>query len=244
MVVTCLTGAIIPFVFPGLPRIRCAFTTRHAGNLSLYRAGTGDEDRDETLAARETLAEALKIRSWTELRQVHGDTFVINPNPTPLDKEGSIEADGHATDRKNHALCVKTADCQPILLAHPDGYVAAVHVGWRGNLIQFPQSAVADFCSAYSLDPGDVRAVRGPSLGHAEFVNFHREWPPTFAPWYDQATRCMDLWALTRRQLAAAGIRANHIYGLDLCTLTLNRTFFSHRKGDTGRQMGIIWTEE
>lgn len=232
---------IIPFVFPGLPGIRCAFTTREAGNLSLCRASPGDEGREKTLAARRALAASLGFAEWSELRQVHGDAFVINPEPTSLEEEPALEADGQATDAANHALCVKTADCQPLLLAHPGGCVAAAHVGWRGNVLRFPESAVASFCLAYSLDPADVRAVRGPSLGHAEFVNFSREWPVSFASRYDRETRCMDLWSLTRRQLVQAGLRPGNIYSLDLCTRSLNGMFFSHRKGDTGRQAGIIW---
>lgn len=234
---------VISFGFPGLPRIKCAFTTRHAGNMSLYRANLGDEDAAATLAARRSFVDSLGVAEWTELKQVHGDGFLINPPATPLDADPSLAADGHATNRKRHALCIKTADCQPILLAHPEGYVGAVHAGWRGNVLHFPRTSVEAFCAAYSLDPADVRAVRGPSLGHAEFVNFAAEWPQEFAPWYDEATRCMDLWSLTRRQLCDAGLKPGNIYGLDLCTLSVNEAFFSHRKGDTGRQVGVIWAE-
>lgn len=232
-----------PFVFPGIPGIRCVFTTRETGNLSLYRATLGDEDREKTLAARRGLFAALGVAHWTEVQQVHGDVFLKNPAPTPCEAEPVMEADGQATDAPNHALWVKTADCQPILLAHPKGCIAALHVGWRGNALGFPESAVAAFCTAYGLDPGDVRAVRGPSLGYAEFINFSREWPAAFAPWYDRESRRMDLWALTRDQLCRAGLRPGNIYGIDLCTYSLNAMFFSHRRGDTGRQAGVIWRE-
>lgn len=234
-----IPDGFIPFTFPGLPFVRCAFTTRFAGSLSL--ANAEGAERDAAIAARRALRGALGVESWSEVKQVHGDAFIINPEETPVDAEPALEADGHATNRKNHALMVKTADCQPILLAHPKGYVAAVHAGWRGNVLRFPESAVARFCLEYGLDPEDVRAVRGPSLGQAEFVNFHSEWPGAFAPWYDQKTRCMDLWALTWRQLREAGLKARNIYGLDLCTFSLNSLFFSYRRKDTGRQAALIW---
>ncbi len=232
------TGCI-PFAFPGMPDIRCVFTTRLAGNLSL--TGTEGAGRQAVLDARRQLRAALGITAWTELKQVHGDTVAVNPEATDVAAGPALEADGQATGGRNHALCIKTADCQAILLAHPKGYIAAVHAGWRGNLLQLPRTAVAAFCRAYGLDPADVRAVRGPSLGYAEFVNFSREWPPDYAPWYDQATRCMDLWSLTRRQLGEAGLKAGNIFGLDLCTYSLHRLFFSHRRGDAGRQMALIW---
>lgn len=232
------SGAI-SFSFPGLPHIKCVFTTRETGDLSLLnRTGA---DAKKALLARERLFDSLGVDSWSELKQVHGDTLVCNPEPTAVDAAGETEADGHATDGKNHALIVKTADCQPILLAHPDGYVGAVHAGWRGNVLEFPRTAVARFCDQYGLNPADVRAVRGPSLGYAEFVNFSREWPTAFTPWFDGGTNCVDLWSLTRHQLREAGLKNGNIYGVDFCTYSQNESFFSHRRGDTGRQVGIIW---
>lgn len=241
MAVKSARSGSISFSFPGLPRIKCVFTTRETGNLSLLnRSG---EEAEATLAARERLFDSLGVDSWSELKQVHGDSLVINPGPTAVNEGAVTEADGHATNAKRHALIVKTADCQPILLAHPDGYVGAVHAGWRGNVLEFPRTAVTAFCRQYGLNPADVRAVRGPSLGYAEFVNFSREWPAAFAPWYDESTRCMDLWSLTRRQLCDAGLKSGNIYGVDFCTYSQNESFFSHRRGDTGRQAGVIWTE-
>lgn len=235
------TPGAIPYVFPDLPGVHCVFTTRQAGNLSMYKTSTGDEDYEATVGARRSLLESLGLESWSEVKQVHGDVFIADPEPTSVDTGPVIEADGMGTMRKKHALCIKSADCQPILLAHPKGAIAAIHVGWRGNVAQFAQTAVATFCAAYGLDPAEVHAVRGPSLGRAEFVNFAREWPVSFAPWYDQASQCMDLWSLTRRQLCEAGLKPSKIHGLDMCTLSLNSLFFSHRCGDTGRQAGIIW---
>ena len=240
MAVTVPDTGFIPFAFPDLPAVRCVFTTRFAGSLSL--TNMHGEERDAAIAARRALRTTLGIAAWSEVKQVHGDTFLFNLEEMPADAEPSIEADGHATSRKNHALMVKTADCQPILLAHPGGYVAAIHAGWRGNVLRFPESAVARFCREYGLEPSDVRAVRGPSLGYAEFVNFDSEWPRDFEPWYDREARCMDLWALTCRQLCEAGVKARNIYSLDLCTLSLNALFFSHRKKDTGRQAALIWS--
>ncbi len=243
MAVTDLCGGLVAFAFPGLPRARCAFTTRQAGNISLHTAKNSASDLGETVSARKKLLAMPGASSWAEVFQVHGNAMLIDPEPMDLEQGPEHEADGLATGRPGQILCIKTADCQPILLAHPAGYAAALHAGWRGNALRFPQSGVADFCAAYKLDPADVRAVRGPSLGHAEFVNFDAEWPPEFAPWYNRETRCMDLWRLTRDQLTLAGLKPGNIYGLDLCTYSLPGLFFSHRRGDGGRQAGLIWLE-
>ncbi len=232
--------AYIPFAFPSLPGVRCAFTTRFAGDLALH--GREGAEREAAIAARASLFARLGVDTWSEVRQVHGDGFAANAEPTRVDQEPPIAADGQATNRKRHALCIKTADCQGILLAHPAG-LAAIHVGWRGNVLGFIRTAVAAFCLEYGLDAAAVCAVRGPSLGYAEFVNFNREWPPAFAPWYDPARRSVDLWSLTRHQLIEAGLVPRNIFSVDLCTYSLNSLFFSHRRKDAGRQMALVWME-
>ncbi len=146
-----------------------------------------------------------------------------------------------------HALLIKTADCQPIMLAHKNGtHIAALHVGWRGNRRDFIGVAIREICAHYNLRPSDWLAVRGPSLGPAaaEFVNFKSEWTEAFRPWLNSSTQCMDLWNLTREQLLHAGLLARNIFSLDLCTAELNSLFFSYRKETVcGRQASLIWAE-
>ncbi|MDR1125325.1 MAG: polyphenol oxidase family protein [Deltaproteobacteria bacterium] len=232
--------AVLPFKFPGLDRVRCAFSTALYGNISLDFGLDAEADKER----RRKLAVLLGFDSWTELRQVHGPKLLVNPPATPFDAPSTLEADGCCTDRPGQAMLAKAADCQQILLAHKSGrFVAALHAGWRGNAIKFPESGVADFCAACKIKPEDVLAVRGPSLGpgSAEFVNFDQEWPAEFSPWFDREKKLMDLWALTRRQLTAAGLRPENIYSLDFCTYAQNDVFFSYRAGNAGRQAGLIF---
>lgn len=59
------------------------------------------------------------------------------------------------------ALCVKTADCVPILLANlKTGSVAAVHAGWRGTV-----SDIAVKSAKMLGDPCDIAAAIGPCIG-------------------------------------------------------------------------------
>jgi YfiH family protein len=218
------------------------------GNIS-YDVG---DDAARVADARRAMHRGLGFASWLELAQVHGTRMAFGHGPADggrgLDAPGSIRADGHATSRAEgagRALVIKTADCQPVLLAHAGGdFVAALHVGWRGNALKFIASGVAEFCARYGLAAEDLSAVRGPSLGPewAEFVNFEREWDPEFAPWFDAARRTMNLWRLTRDQLLAAGLRAENIHSIDRCTRT-DAAFFSYRRGDRGRQASLVWLE-
>ncbi len=239
----CAPEGVIPFAFPGLPGVGCAFTTAGAGNLSLT-VSLDEEGKTRTRAARRALCKDLGLTGWTELHQVHGDALLVEPPATPAGEASALEADGSATTKPGRGLVIKTADCQPILLAHKGGrHVAALHVGWRGNVMDFPRSGVQAFCKAYDLKPGDLLAVRGPSLGPgaAEFVNFDKEWPEGFRPWFDEADKCMNLWELSKNQLEAAGLRRENIFGLDLCTWSLPELLFSHRRKHAVRQMSLIW---
>ena len=231
----------------GLPPVPWA-----GGNIS-FNAG---DDPAATEAARAALLSCLRPRgldTWAEVRQVHGDALAEEPfapeaSALPAYRmEDSPEADGMCTSAPGKGLLIKTADCQPVLLAHRSGrHIAALHVGWRGNRCDFPASGVARFCAAYGLDPADIFAVRGPSLGpsRAEFINFEREWGDSFRPWFDAASRCMDLWSLTASQLVAAGVPRRQIFGLDICTSLNAEHYFSHRHdARSGRQASLIWIE-
>ena len=235
----------IPFSFPGLPGVGAAFTTAMSGpdrgNIS-YNVPGG---REAVRANRESLRLSLGFGGWCSLRQVHGTAMAFEPEPVAPEAASMIEADGSATSQPGRALVIKTADCQPVLIAHESGsYVAALHVGWRGNVLEFPQKGVAAFCERYGVAPGELMAVRGPSLGPgaSEFKNFDMEFGDRFRDFFDPATRTVNLWRLTAAQLSEAGLRRERIFGLDLCTRSLT-AFHSYRrdKAASGRQASLIW---
>lgn len=248
-----MSVSFIPFAFPGLTNVRCVFQTRPGGaSRGPYGGGnisfsTADEPA-HVAANRCSLLQSLRaggLAAWAELNQVHGDALVFEPEPIDCEAQPTLDGDGLASSSPGLGLLIKTADCQPVLLAHRGGrHIAALHAGWRGNRCNFPGTAVARFCAHYGLRPRDLLAVRGPSLGpeKAEFVNFEQEWSAAFRPWFDPISRTMDLWGLTRAQLLEAGLLPRHIYGLDCCTFSLPGQFFSYRREKkSGRQASLIW---
>lgn len=229
---------LILFQFPGIENVRCAFQGRLDGSVALKE----DKSRLAAEAARQKLRERLAplgLERWRECSQVHGDRILRET------EAGGQEADGIMTSAAGEGLMIKTADCQPILFASRDGRrIMAIHAGWRGNRINFPGKAVRVFCQAYDLEPRDVFAVRGPSLGpgQAEFVNFDSEWGEEFEAWLDRSSMKMDLWKLTESQLAEAGVPKSQIYGVDICTAANDWLFFSYRRNQAcGRQASLIW---
>ena len=236
---------MIPFQFPGIPGVGCAFTLRAFGGVSL----AGGEQAAASAARRASIPTLLGVKGFAEAHQVHGVRTLFEPEIQDPSATPAEQADGMATSRPGLALMIKTADCQPILVAHESGrYVMGIHSGWRGNRQDYPRIAGEEFCEHYHLDPGELWAVRGPSLGPAasEFVNFDREWGPEYLPWYDRAHRTVDLWALARHQLEAAGLRPRRILGIDLCTFANAELLFSYRHfrqmgSEDGRQGSFIW---
>lgn len=242
---THLSLTLLPFQFPGIPHVGCAFTLRAFGSVSL----SGGEDAARSSDRRASLSSLLGVNGFAEVHQVHGVRTVFEPDRQDPSQTPSEQADGMATSRPGLALMIKTADCQPILIAHESGrFVMAIHSGWRGNRQDYPRTAVEQFCEHYGLDPRELWAVRGPSLGPAasEFVNFSEEWGPEFLPWYDGVRRTVDLWSLARHQLENAGLMPGRILGLDLCTFANAELFFSYRHfrrmgSKDGRQGSFIW---
>ena len=241
-----LPAGVLPFRFPHVAGVCCLFTGAGFGDMVLHNAaGTVQE---AAVQRRRTLMALAGATRWAELYQVHGTELCLPVASMRLAQQGIFEeplprADGHATAERGVALCIKTADCQPLLLAERNGrFVAALHVGWRGNAAGFIESAVARLCTFYGCTPQDLLAVRGPSLGpgHAEFIHFPKEWPAGFDAWFARATNTMNLWALTKAQLMQAGLAEENIYALDMCTYALHPSFYSHRRGDAGRQVALI----
>lgn len=246
----------IPFLFPGIPGVRCLFQTPCLDDMidGVYVSDLGNHisvDVKKNCSGRHRLITSTGIAKFTEFEQVHGDKVIANPEATyhnsKLDIAKIQQADGGCTHQKGLGLLIKTADCQPILVVHNSGqYIAAIHVGWRGNRIQFPTTAINIFCNEYNINASEVLVVRGPSLSpeYAVFTDFSKDWGNTFRPWFSHKKQTMDLWGLTREQLMAAGILPEHIYGIDLCTYTMSELFFSYRRDQNcGRQGSLIWIE-
>lgn len=244
------------FRFPGVDGVSCVFTTRLGGhslppfdgfNLSF---DVGD-DPAQVSANRRALAGQLGLSRFCELKQVHGDVLHLDPTPTALkdfaSAGASLEGDALASAEPGLGLCIKTADCQPILIAHQSGrFVAALHVGWRGNVINLPGGAVARLCAHYGCQPQELHALRGPSLGpeRAEFLHFAQEFGQEFLPFFHRKTDTVDLWRLTRHQLETAGLEPAHIHGLDVCTQSSPKDYFSYRAARvTGRMLAVIWRD-
>jgi polyphenol oxidase len=234
-----------------LPGGQALFTTRRGGfsvgaytSLNLGRLTADEPEAVQRNRAR--LHDEVGVPPAL-IRQVHGTTVrriaalpVEGMMPLPDEGLELPEADGQATPLRGVAPMVMTADCLPIALAG-EGAVAMLHAGWRGlaaGIVAEGVRAVRELGA-----DGPLEAAIGPGAGGCCYEvgeEVHRE----FAGYDGRARRGrnLDLKAIARDQLTAAGVQQVHDIGL--CTICSDESlFFSHRRdrGITGRQAGLAW---
>jgi len=179
-------------------------------------------------------------RCW--VHQVHGaEVHELRPGRSFA---SGVYGDALVGDDPARLLCVRVADCVPVLLASDDGRaVAAVHAGWRGIVAGVVAAAVERL---RALAPSRrLLAAIGPCIGQEAFEvgpEVSAQFTRILGSRAPLAGKRVDLRAAVRLQLADAGVAGDHIDGTDRCTSRDREEFFSHRRerGVTGRMAAII----
>ena len=208
-----------------LPGGTALFTTRRGGvsegpyaslNLGLWT----DDDAGRVGENRERVRVEVGAERLAQGRQVHGTRVVV-------DAQDIEEADGQVISDPGVAAMVLVADCLPVALAGPER-VGVVHAGWRGLAGGVLEEGVAA-C-------GPVAAAIGPGIGPCCY-----EVGDDVRAVFGTSEPRLDLKAIARSRLEAAGVVEVHDCGL--CTSCDAERFFSHRRdrGVTGRQAGLAW---
>jgi YfiH family protein len=167
--------------------------------------------------------------------QVHG-TRVVEHDGAWEGWLRTTEADGHFAPLRGTAMGVTIADCVPVFIAHPEGAVALLHSGWRGTAARIVERALAAF-SRQGLHAADLRVHLGPAIcGACYEVSADVATALTGRP--ATGPQRVDLRALIAEHAQSGGVSA--ITTSAWCTRCDNARFFSHRAGDTGRQVGVI----
>jgi YfiH family protein len=166
---------------------------------------------------------------------VHGSTVITHRGGW----EGLLrtgEADGHLAAERGIILAVSIADCVPIFMAHESGIVALLHSGWRGTVGRIIDSGVKAY-TRLGIAPDELTVHLGPSsCGRCYEVSADVREQLTGQP----ATRegNVDLRSLIAEHARELGVTRISV-SAD-CTKCDNDRYFSHRAGDTGRQLAVI----
>jgi polyphenol oxidase len=208
-------------------------TTRSAGSF-----GTSDDAPVRDITARwSALRSALSpvAARLATASQVHGSRVVTHGDGWA----GWLrvdEADGHATAVRGSALAVTIADCVPVFLAHPGGAVALLHAGWRGTAAGILSEGIL-VLSRLGAPPEELVVHLGPAICGDCYevspdVHVQLTGRPTDAP------SCVDLRGILAAEAESRGV--SRISISESCTRCGDRRFFSHRAGDSGRQLAVI----
>ena len=184
------------------------------------------------------LREATGFDRVVHARQVHEAAVLVHSETAP----GTTlrdDADGHVTAACGVLLAVSVADCVPVFVVDAKARtVALLHAGWRGAAAGILEQGLRTLQRVTCLGLNDVHVHLGPAIcgncyevGPEVFHALGLPMPDRNAP--------IDLRAALADRALAAGVPANNITVSSHCT-RCGSGFFSHRRGDRERQMGLL----
>jgi YfiH family protein len=226
--------------------VRVAFTDRHGGvspvPFDALNLGLGTGDAAASVARNFALvAAALDVRPEQVVRmhQVHGTEVAIVRDPS----DRSTRADALVTDVAGIVLCVRAADCVPVLLADGSaGVVGCAHAGRQGMAAGVVPATVTRM---RALGATDITAWIGPHICGSCYevpAALRAEIAAAVPESYGRTswgTPSVDLGAGVRAQLASAGCA---VVDGSRCTAE-SPDLYSHRRDGrrSGRLAGLVW---
>ena len=154
------------------------------------------------------------------------------------------EADAHFTQTHHEALCIRTADCLPILISDQNT-ILAVHAGWRGLATHIIQESL----KSSSIDTAKAKAFIGPHIHYQQFevglevasefkrLNYHN----AIFDHPNSKKAFIDLKAIAIDQLKMCGLKNTSIWASSECTF-LSSSHHSFRRDleRSGRQISFV----
>ncbi len=180
-------------------------------------------------------------------QQIHADgiSFIVGEDAgNTCRQEPNIIPQVYAlhTDQHNLFLCVKYADCIPVLLFDPQKKaIAGIHSGRNGSEMNITGKTLSAMQKHYNTDTSGIQAVLGPSIcqQHYEVSEevFNRFVTETGIK---QNYPLLDLKKVVKQQLIDSGVKSANIRDVSICTYE-DDTFYSYRRNGTQkRQIAFI----
>ncbi len=235
------------------------FSTKHGGistyeytksmNLAFSRG-----DSDETVIKNfEIFASSIgaKPENGIMLNQVHSANVLEVTNDEfglGVYKKSELCLDGYASNTPGALLCVRVADCVPILFADKENKViGAVHSGWRGSAQKISAVCIEKMIKL-GADIKNIKAAIGPSICKScytvkeDFINecstlLGRTLCKEFI-FESNGSYYADLKRLNKNILLDFGVKEENIDTAKICTCCEHADFFSHRYHKNNRGTG------
>lgn len=206
-------------------------------------------------ADREALSLAFPDYVMSSLKQTHSNRVVSAA--TVIRSGDPVDADAQFTNEKRIALCIRTADCVPVLIHDRDsGLIAAAHAGWRGvangvilktgqtlkekgTSLQRARAWIGPHIGVASFEVGDDVAAQL-ELAFDAVRGFSGESTSIIRP-SGAEKKHVDLLRIVRAQLTSLGIGRERTMELSLDTVVSERhESFRRDRERGGRQVSFI----
>lgn len=195
------------------------------------------------------LKKNMHLQKLFFLRQIHStEGFVITQDNNEVEQSFVQSGDYLITNQKNIGIGVMTADCLPIIMIDTlQGAIGVAHAGWRGTVLGIAVQMLHALQKNFNTNPQYVKVFFGPSAKaccyevsdsfstNLEHLSFKDELIIAH-----NNKQYFDLVLCNRLLLQEAGINKEAIgTTYSLCTVC-DHSFYSHRRGDKGRQMTVV----
>lgn len=166
--------------------------------------------------------------------------------------EEIAEADGIITRSKDIFLCVRTADCYPILLFDKSAnVVAAVHSGREGTRLNICGKMIQKMIHDFQCDPNHIQIIIGAGISETHYevdeaceqefyssLSYLQKIDPSFGT--DIKPKHLNLLKTIMLQISNEGIPVSQIQYIPHCTYEESRYFSYRREHGNNRQLSII----
>jgi len=184
-------------------------------------------------------------------RQLHGREVLIHEGPgevcrslgqTPGGTRVALgpDADGHLTEVEGILLGVTVADCVPVFLVDPEERVVGLlHAGWRGVVAGILERGISLLKDEFGSPLRNLHLHLGPAIC-GECYEVGGEVHRALGLPDPGGSMPVDLRGRLAARAVSLGVGEDRITESGWCTLCGGSPFFSHRRGDPGRQVGFL----
>jgi YfiH family protein len=174
-----------------------------------------------------------------KIKQVHSD-MIREILPGENFQSRIVEADGIMITEPGIFGVIRTADCVPVILVHPESKTTAmVHAGWKGTCSRITRKAALRILELTSADPAEIKAFAGPCI-HACCYEVGPEVITAFEKAGHDLEQIMigkNLDLVKANLLQASELGITDISGSGFCTACHPDLFYSYRREKTGSRM-------
>ncbi|MEI7011724.1 polyphenol oxidase family protein [Leptospira licerasiae] len=211
------------------------------------KEASGDPNDPNFIRERVAQASGVAGAEVFFMNQEHGTTILeANGSPGPDIPVG----DALFTTEPKKILVVKTADCMPIFFwTGRPALVGVIHSGWKGTLAGITEKTLSHMQKRYGVDPELVHFYLGPyatgkhyEVGEDVASLFRKEVPSSLKALEEPGKFLLEQKTFLLHRIKGLGIQP-FLETAGVCTMSPNSKFFSHRRGDTGRNLNCIWLE-